>query len=131
MHINLKLENIRNVLIRQEETIIFALVERAQFKQNEIIYAPGGIPIPNFDGSFVEYLLHGTEALHATVRRYTSPDEHPFFKNLPEPILPVDAYDFPINKTNVNINDKIKEIYINKIYDSLSDKNLLSATNFP
>ena len=119
MHQNLKLENIRNVLIRQEETIIFALVERAQFKQNEIIYKKGGIPIPNFDGGFVDYLLHGTEALHATVRRYTSPDEHPFFEKLPEPILPVDAYDFPIKKTDVNINDQIKEIYINKIIPAM------------
>ena len=115
MHPNLKLENIRNVLIRQEETIIFALVERAQFKQNKIIYKSTGIPIPNFEGSFVDYILRGTEALHATIRRYTSPDEHPFFKDLPSPILPVDAYDFPIKKTDVNINDQIKNIYINNI----------------
>jgi len=115
MHPNLKLENIRNVLIRQEETIIFALVERAQFKQNKIIYLAGGIPIPNFEVSFVDYLLRGTEVLHATVRRYTSPEEHPFFKDLPDPILPAEAYDYPIKKTDVNINNHIKEIYINKI----------------
>ena len=71
MNSNLELENIRSVLIRQEETIIFALVERAQFNQNQITYQPGGITIPDFNGSFVDYLLYGTEALHATVRRYT------------------------------------------------------------
>ena len=119
MHPNLKLENIRNVLIRQEETIIFALVERAQFKQNKIIYLSGGIPIPNFEESFVDYLLRGTEVLHATVRRYTSPDEHPFFKDLPDPILPAEAYDYPIKKTDVNINNHIKDIYINKILTSM------------
>jgi len=122
MHPNLKLENIRNVLIRQEETIIFALVERAQFKQNKIIYEKGGIELPNFDGSFLDYLLRGTEALHATIRRYTSPDEHPFFKDLPEPLLPAEIYDYPIKKTNVNINDKIKEIYLNKIIPSMCEQ---------
>ena len=122
MHKNLKLENIRNVLIRQEETIIFALVERAQFKQNKIIYKTSGIPLPNFNGSFLDYLLRGTEALHATIRRYTSPDEHPFFKDLPEPILPVDAYDFPIKKTNVNINEQIKKIYINNIIPKMCEE---------
>jgi len=121
MHPNLKLENIRNVLIRQEETIIFALVERAQFNHNEIIYSPDGIPIPDFNGSFMDYLLHGTEMLNATVRRYTSPDEHPFFKNLPEPILPAEAYDYPIKKTDININDHIKEIYTNKILPIMCD----------
>ena len=122
MHPNLKLENIRNVLIRQEETIIFALVERAQFKQNKIIYEKAGIKLPNFDGSFLDYILRGTEALHSTIRRYTSPDEHPFFKNLPEPVLPIDAYDFPIKKTDVNINDQIKEIYINNIVPEVCEE---------
>ncbi|MCK5851705.1 chorismate mutase [bacterium] len=119
MHPNLKLENIRNVLIRQEETIIFALVERAQFKQNKIIYLADGIPIPNFEESFVDYLLRGTEVLHATVRRYTSPEEHPFFKGLPDSILPAEAYDYPIKKTNININNHIKDIYINKILPTM------------
>jgi len=119
MHPNLKLENIRNVLIRQEETIIFALVERAQFKQNEIIYSSAGIPIPDFDGSFVDYILRGTEVLHATIRRYTSPDEHPFFKDLPDPVLPAEAYDYPIKKTDININNHIKDIYINKILTAM------------
>lgn len=32
------LESIRSTLIRQEETIIFALIERAQYRRNNIIY---------------------------------------------------------------------------------------------
>jgi chorismate mutase len=119
MHAQLDLENIRSVLIRQEETLIFALVERAQFKINTIIYRPGGIPIPRFDGSFVEYLLHGTEALHATVRRYTSPDEHAFCKNLPAPILPLLSAPWPIAATTVNINDRIWRIYQDEIIPAI------------
>ena len=35
---SLSLENIRSALIRQEETIIFSLIERGQFATNPIIY---------------------------------------------------------------------------------------------
>jgi len=115
----LQLEGIRSVLIRQEETIIFAFVERAQFKHNPVIYLPGGISLPGFSGSFVDYLLRGTETLHATVRRYTSPDEHPFFSDLPEPILPVLESDAPIRKTSININSRIKTVYETAIIPSM------------
>ena len=40
----LSLDYIRSTLIRQEETIIFALIERAQFRQNDIVYQVDGIP---------------------------------------------------------------------------------------
>ena len=40
----LSLSYIRSTLIRQEETIIFALIERAQFRQNDICYKVGGVP---------------------------------------------------------------------------------------
>ena len=33
----LSLDSIRSTLIRQEETIIFALIERAQFRKNKIV----------------------------------------------------------------------------------------------
>jgi chorismate mutase len=81
----LSLDSIRASLIRQEETIIFALIERAQFRQNLKVYQPGALISPgNGDGedqqqSFLQYMMMGTEALHATVRRYMSPEEHPFY----------------------------------------------------
>jgi hypothetical protein len=37
----LQIEQVRNELIRLEETIIFALIERAQFMRNAVIYDPG------------------------------------------------------------------------------------------
>ncbi len=121
MNLQLKLENIRSVLIRQEETIIFSLVERAQFCQNHIIYKENEFSIPGFNGSFVEYLLYGTEALHATIRRYTSPDELPFSKELPDSILPVTDFDEPIKKNQININSKIKNIYELKIIPAICE----------
>lgn len=122
MRDELKLANIRSNLIRQEETIIFSLIERAQFLINDIIYKKKGLKIPGYDGSFMMYLMEETEKVYARVRRYTSPDEHPFTKNLPEPDLTPMVYEWPIKKTNININNKILDIYINKIIPMISKK---------
>lgn len=91
----MSLDSIRSSLIRQEETIIFALIERAQYRHNPIVYEKGGLgdlgvppgskkPTANSEEekevlSFLEYMLTGTEALHYAVRRYSSPEEHAFF----------------------------------------------------
>lgn len=83
----LSLDSIRASLIRQEETIIFALIERAQFRHNPVVYRKGGLGSlgtppggrtqnEKEELSFLEYMLVGTEALHFAVRRYTSPEEH-------------------------------------------------------
>lgn len=122
MRDELKLENIRSNLIRQEETIIFSLIERSQFGKNQIIYKKKGIPIPGYDNSFMFYLLEGTEKLHAFVRRYTAPDEHPFSRNLPEPLLTSMVYQWPIKINKININDKILNVYIEKIIPLICEK---------
>ncbi|HOV15473.1 MAG TPA: hypothetical protein PK771_14395, partial [Spirochaetota bacterium] len=101
MREELKLKNIRSNLIRQEETIIFALIERAQFKTNDIIYKKSGILIPEFNGNFLFYLLKEMENVYAKVRRYTAPDEHPFSDNLPEPYIQTTNYVWPIKKTDI------------------------------
>ncbi len=68
----LSLDYIRSTLIRQEETIIFALIERSQFRQNDIVYKVGGVPglgappgsrIPEGEEaelSFLDFMLVGT-----------------------------------------------------------------------
>eukprot|EP00954_Amorphochlora_amoebiformis_P028724 1392118-Amorphochlora_amoeboformis.AAC.1 len=71
-------------LVRLEETIIFGLIERSQFKQNPSAYAKDGIKVlgaggaSQFHGSIFSYYLTENEKVHAAMRRYTSPDEHPF-----------------------------------------------------
>ena len=68
----MSLDSIRSTLIRQEDSIIFALIERAQFRRNDAIYAKGilqldpGVPDHAFlkTLSFLEYLLLETEKLH-------------------------------------------------------------------
>lgn len=96
----LQLDSIRQSLIRQEDTIIFALIERAQFAHNQAVYrADDRIPVPAFgaDGrrySLLEYILREQEQLHGRVRRYTSPDEHAFYpEDLPAMVLPPLGYE--------------------------------------
>ena len=118
----LALADLREELIRQEETIIFALIERAQFKLNAVVYDAAGIEIPGFDGSFLAYMLFETERIHARVRRYTSPDEHAFCRDLPEPVLP-DAADTPqrIKPNRINRNAEILDGYRNRIVPQICE----------
>mmetsp|Transcript_21045 Transcript_21045/g.34729 ORF Transcript_21045/g.34729 Transcript_21045/m.34729 type:complete len:380 (+) Transcript_21045:112-1251(+) len=122
----LSLDYIRSTLIRQEETIIFALIERAQFRQNRKVYEKGGVPGLG-DTSFLEFMLSGTEKLHSAVRRYESPEEHAFFPHLlPERNDSMDHLDYPDLLSNdpainaLNWNPILYEKYINVIVPAIS-----------
>jgi chorismate mutase len=112
----LLLSSTRNVLIRLEETIIFGLIERAQFALNKVIYEKGAFGSELSGESLVGYLLHETEKIHARMRRYTSPDEHPFFADLPVPLLPALVFsESPLQPNAVNINAEIRAVYEQQI----------------
>jgi len=64
---SLTLEGIRNSLIRQEDSIIFGLLERAKYCYNADTYDPTAFDMDGFNGSLVEYMVKGTEKLHAKV----------------------------------------------------------------
>ncbi|KAJ7784518.1 chorismate mutase [Mycena metata] len=114
----LSLDRIRGVLNRLEDTIIFSLIERAQFAQNPRIYQRGAFPelaAVGFQGSWLEWFLKETETFHAKARRYTSPDEYPFTANLPDPILPPLKFPNILYPNSVNANPSILSFYIEKI----------------
>ncbi|EGG10025.1 uncharacterized protein MELLADRAFT_74217 [Melampsora larici-populina 98AG31] len=121
------LDNIRQTLMRLEDTIIFLLIERAQFAHNQVIYENSDKFIElhaDKETSFLGWILRQTETIHAKVRRYESPDEYPFtsIKELPGSILPkLDQPDFLYPNT-VNINDQIKGFYIDQIVKPLTNK---------
>ncbi|ORZ36268.1 chorismate mutase, partial [Catenaria anguillulae PL171] len=118
----LSLDKLRSILVRLEDTIIFALIERAQFMHNEQIYVQGAFAFqdqPEFHGSFLDYFLSETEKIHARVRRYTSPDEYPFTDNLPKPILPPLEFHQHLIPNKVNVNSHIKSMYLLNILPSL------------
>lgn len=65
------------------------------------------------------------------MRRYTSPDEYPFSKNLPAPVLPELKFPKILHENSVNVNDEILAIYISQIVTSIckegSDGNVGSS----
>jgi hypothetical protein len=81
------LDQVRYSLIRQEDSLIFSLIERAQFKRNRPVYEMDSelIPVPLYDRhtgqrcSFLEYCLRENEQASGKMRRYTSPDEVAFY----------------------------------------------------
>ncbi|KAJ7527827.1 hypothetical protein O6H91_16G073300 [Diphasiastrum complanatum] len=116
------LDNIRESLIRQEDSLIYNLIERAQYCFNAPTYDSKRFQIPGFDGSLVEFMMKETENLHAKVRRYHSPDEHPFFpKDLPEPILPPIKYPEVLHPAakSININSLIWKMYFEDLLPAL------------
>lgn len=116
MNEQLLLSSIRSVLMRQEETIIFALIERAQFAVNPPVYEPGVFGAAMGGESLAGYLLRETERIHAGLRRYTSPDEHPFFPNPPAPILPALRFDEnPLSPNRINVNARLRTCYEREI----------------
>jgi hypothetical protein len=90
------LDQVRYSLIRQEDSLIFSLIERAQFKRNKPVYEMDSevIPVPLYDRhtgrrcSFLEYCLRENEQASGKMRRYTSPDEVAFYPGAREPPPP-------------------------------------------
>lgn len=119
---SLTLESIRSSLIRQEDSIIYGLLERSQYSYNPEAYDHSAFAMDNFHGSLVEFMVKETERLHAKVGRYNSPDEHPFFPaGLPEPMLPPLQYPqvlHPISDT-ININKKVWQMYFDDLLPKL------------
>jgi len=119
---SLNIDDIRRVLIRLEETIIFSLIERVQFAFNAEIYRPGrfGDTIGENE-SLVGYVLHETEKVHATMRRYTAPEEEPFTGGLPAPILPPRGAmeQAPLQPNAINVTGRIRHTYEHDIVPAL------------
>lgn len=118
----LTLDSIRNTLIRLEDSIIFGLLERAQYCYNADTYDSHSFHVDGFGGSLVEFMVRETEKLHAKVGRYKSPDEHPFFpEDLPEPLLPPIQYPTVLHPIadSININKEIWKMYFDEVLPRL------------
>ncbi|KAK0243990.1 chorismate mutase [Armillaria nabsnona] len=114
----LSLDRIRSVLVRLEDTIIFSLIERAQFVHNARMYQRGAfkeLQDIGFNGSWLEWFLKETETFHAKARRYTSPDEYPFSSDLPEPIIPPLTFPQILHPNKINVNPSILSFYTRTI----------------
>ncbi|KAK7469269.1 chorismate mutase aro7 [Stygiomarasmius scandens] len=125
----LSLERIRSVLIRLEETIIFGLIERAQFAHNPRMYQRGAfkeLAQTGFEGSWLEWFLKEIETFHAKARRYTSPDEYPFTSDLPEPVLAPLKFPEILFPNKINANASILSFYIRYIVPRITRRATLA-----
>jgi len=82
----LRLETIASRLAGLEETLIYKLLDRAQFLANSGAYEPrkSGFQPPEA-GSLFDLRLRFQESLDTQFGRYLIPEERPFFRDLPAP----------------------------------------------
>ena len=118
---SLSLPHIRSQLIRLEDTVLFHLIERAQFPQNNTIYQSGAISIPGSDISFADWVLRSQEELQAKIRRYQSPDEYPFFPEVVDQELLLQPLRYPqvLWQNDVNVNTELKKFYVDDVLPSI------------
>eukprot|EP00427_Karlodinium_veneficum_P009652 CAMPEP_0169090554 /NCGR_PEP_ID=MMETSP1015-20121227/15883_1 /TAXON_ID=342587 /ORGANISM="Karlodinium micrum, Strain CCMP2283" /LENGTH=284 /DNA_ID=CAMNT_0009150971 /DNA_START=25 /DNA_END=879 /DNA_ORIENTATION=- len=93
----LDLNNIRKSLQRMEDSIIFSLIERAQYPVNARVYEPDCDQLEPYklhqlkcagsNGCLGDWFIYHTECLHSQVRRYQHPTEFSFFGPLPDATL--------------------------------------------
>ncbi|KAF5385729.1 hypothetical protein D9757_005497 [Collybiopsis confluens] len=142
----LSLERIRSVLNRLEDTIIFDLIERAQFAHNPQMYQRGAfteLKDIGFEGSWLEWFLKETETFHAKARRYTrwtlalpypssllilhgSPDEYPFTNDLPGPVLRPLQLPEILFPNKINVNPSILSFYVRSIVPRITRRATLA-----
>lgn len=119
------LANIREDLVRMEDSIIFNLIERADFPIMPSVYENNSKLIPGFEGSFLDWLFQQHESVQSQCRRYQAPDQYPFYPHVvKESVLP--PINYPKLLANyfreININDEIMDVYINKIIPRVANQ---------
>lgn len=131
----LDLQNIRDELVKMEDTIIFNFIERSHFPTCPTVYKENSpdLQIPDFDGSFLDWALMQSEIVNSQIRRFESPDQTPFFPDkILKPILPSVNYPQVLASYSpqVNFNRDIKKVYLEQIVPLISKFDGESWENF-
>jgi chorismate mutase len=116
----LDLSGIAAFLEGLEESIIYKILDRAQFSRNYMAYQPGNsgfLAFPNL--STLEIRLRMQEEMDARFGRFQVPEERPFTSNLPEPER-LGAY--PVNFPLVDYSIVSQNTAIYNHYHGLLDK---------
>lgn len=116
--LDISLEDIRATLERAEDSIIFALLERSQWRRNETIYTD------EFDS-----LLRDTEIAQAKAGRYMCPEETPFTSNTRyseySPDKSMDyRLDYYLSRKHIPIdyNESLRKYYFTNLLCQISEK---------
>ncbi|KAL6888414.1 hypothetical protein ACP4OV_009440 [Aristida adscensionis] len=107
----LSLAAVRDALVRLEDSVVFALIERARHPRNAPAYDTPA-------GSLVEFFVREAEALNAKAGRYQNSEDVPFFpRDLPTPLFPTKIYPKVLHPiaSSVTVNDAIWKMYFNEL----------------
>ncbi|XP_042386195.1 chorismate mutase 2, cytosolic-like isoform X1 [Zingiber officinale] len=112
------LESVREFLTREEDSIVFSLIERAKYPSNLPAYDPSystGGALRNY--SLLDLFARETEAVQARAGRYRNPEEIPFFpKVLVLPLVPaVHSQVLHPASASVNASNAIWKMYFNRL----------------
>ncbi|KMZ65350.1 Chorismate mutase [Zostera marina] len=112
---SMTLASVRNSLIKQEDTIIFCLIQRARFPINSHSYTSSSF----LNGSSIlTYYVKHIEVIQSEVGGYANPEEVPFFNyHLSSPVVPPnepEKFLYPA-AASVNISEIILKTYIEKL----------------
>ncbi|KAF7101123.1 hypothetical protein CFC21_102520 [Triticum aestivum] len=125
----LGLDTVRGFLTREEDTVIFSLIERAKHPMNlpayddRACFGPAGRH-GRRNGSFVELFVRESEQIQAKAGRYQSQQEVPFFQSrVPFTLAP--PYNFTTDlhpgAASVNVNDAIWGMYFSELLPQLAN----------
>ncbi|CAG7891458.1 unnamed protein product [Brassica rapa] len=117
--VQLSLDSIRESLIRQEDTVVFSLIERAKFPLNSAAFEEPRCLDSGNSSSLTEFFVREIETIQAkVVGRYANPEENPFFlDNIPHSVFPTHKYPqvlYP-KASSVNINKRIWDVYFKEL----------------
>ncbi|KAL1552515.1 Chorismate mutase, variant 2 [Salvia divinorum] len=118
----LNLEWLRKSLVREEDSIIFSLIERSKYPINSRLYDESAA------ASLLHLFIKESEAVQAKTGRYTSPEENAFFPaSLPPPqhklVETFGTYQvLHPSGACININSKILNHYLNTLIPLVAAK---------
>jgi chorismate mutase len=99
-----------------EETIIYHLIERVQYRLNSVVYEPGKSGFEGFAReSLLDIRILYHERMDAEFGRFCVPEERPFNRGLPAPNRSVNLPAYPLKLTDfdsINLTADIKTRYI-------------------
>ncbi|AQK69073.1 chorismate mutase 2, cytosolic [Zea mays] len=111
----LSLAAVRDALVRLEDSVVFALIERARHPRNAPAYAPAATA---GEHSLVEFFVREAEALNAKAGHYQKPEDVPFFpQDLPSPLFPTKPSPKVLHPfaSLVTVNDAIWKMYFDEL----------------
>uniref|UniRef100_A0ACD5ZY66 Uncharacterized protein n=1 Tax=Avena sativa TaxID=4498 RepID=A0ACD5ZY66_AVESA len=125
--LGLGLDTVREFLTREEDTIVFSLIERAKHPLNLPAYEDHACFGPSSgrrrNDSFAELFVRESEEIQAKAGRYQSQEEIPFFHSrVPFTLAP--PYNFTTDlypaAASINVNDAIWGFYFNELLPLLA-----------